>query len=255
MSHLARRTFERERVFATSLQILYRNFSTLHSLLISFDLVLLTVKSYDTKNLLEHYVQTFDTSTVVVSLQNGLGNIEIIEKLLGRKKTIGGRVIFGSELIEPGRVKVTVYADKVVLGSLPDGVSMKKVQEICKLFDVSGIPTTYTEEIEKHIWGKVLYNATLNPLSCLLEVNYGKLLENTESKRIMEEIINEIFLLLKKSKSTVFCQDGNEYRDHLFNQLIPLLANIFPLCFRIYAKVKRLKLTPLTAALFPVLTN
>ena len=188
---------------------------------ITFDLVLLTVKSYDTENVLEHYVQTFDTSTIVVSLQNGLGNIEIIEKLLGRNQTIGGRVIFGAELIAPACVKVTVYADKVVLGSLPSGVSLEKVQEICELFDASGIPTTFTEEIEKHIWGKVLYNAPLNPLSCLLEVNYGKLLENTESKGIMEDIIREIFLLLKKSSSSVFWQDANEYRDHLFNQLIP----------------------------------
>lgn len=187
----------------------------------SFDLVLITVKSYDTRNLLEHYLHTFEASNIAVSLQNGLGNLEIIAELLGKDKAIGGRVIFGAELIEPARVKVTVYADKVVLGSLQDGVPLDTVKEICQLLDASGIPSTYTDEIDNYIWGKVLYNATLNPLSCLLKVNYGKLLDNIESKSIMEDIVREIFALLHKTKSTVPWADAEEYSAHLFNQLIP----------------------------------
>jgi 2-dehydropantoate 2-reductase len=186
-----------------------------------FDLTLLTVKSYDTREMVKNYVHTFGTSCLTVSLQNGLGNLETIVELVGRDKAIGSRVIFGAEMVEPGRVKVTVYADKVVLGSLKGGVPLTKVQEIAALFDEAGIPTTSTEEIEKFMWGKVLYNASLNGLSCLLEVNYGKLLENPQTKTIMGDIIREIFTVIQKKELLVEWQKADEYRDELFSHLIP----------------------------------
>ena len=186
-----------------------------------FDLTLLTVKSYDTKNVMHSYLNTFGKANLTVSLQNGLGNLEIIAGLLGKGKAIGGRVIFGAESLEPGRVKITVYADKVVLGSLEEGVPLEKVKEVALLFDRSGIPTTWTGEIEKHIWGKVLYNSTLNALSCLLEVNYGKLLDNVQTKTIMEDIVEELFIVLDKKKIAVDWDTAGAYRSHLFTKLIP----------------------------------
>ena len=187
----------------------------------TFDITLLTVKSHDTKNVLEHYLHTFGKLILTVSLQNGLGNLESIAELLGPDKAIGGRVIFGAELIAPARVRVTVYADKVVLGSLKGGVPLDKVKKISTLFDSSGIPTTFTEEIETFIWGKVLYNTTLNPLSCLLEVNYGKLLENKEAKTLMEDTVRELFKVVQQKNIGLPWKDAEEYSNHLFKELIP----------------------------------
>lgn len=193
----------------------------------TFDLTLLTVKSYDTKEMIKNYLHTFGKSNLTVSLQNGLGNLETIAEILGKNKAIGGRVIFGAELVEPARVKVTVYADKVVLGSLKGGVTLEKVKEIAKLFDKSGIPTTSTEEIEKFIWGKVLYNGSLNALSCLLEVNYGKLLENTQSRAIMEDTIRELFKVIQKKAIVVDWNNSKEYISELFEHLIPTTYDHF----------------------------
>ncbi len=186
-----------------------------------FDLILLTVKSYDTESVMHNYLNTFGTSNLTVSLQNGLGNLETVSGLLGKGKTIGGRVIFGAELLEPGVVKITVYADRVLLGSLKHGVPLEKVKEVCRLFDEAGIPTTWTEDIEKHLWGKVLYNSALNPLSCLLEVSYGELLKNEHAKRIMNDIIEELFTVINRNKISVDWGTAAEYASHLFTQLIP----------------------------------
>jgi len=178
----------------------------------TFDLTLLTVKSYDTKEMIKNYFHTFGNASPTVSLQNGLGNLETIAEILGRDKVIGGRVIFGAELVEPARVKVTVYADKVVLA---------------ELFDKSGIPTISTKEIEKFIWGKVLYNGALNALSCLLEVNYGKLLENTQTRTIMEGTIRELFDVIQKKGIVVEWKDAEEYTSELFEHLIPATYDHF----------------------------
>jgi len=193
----------------------------------TFDLTLLTVKSYDTKEMIKNYLYTFGRANLTVSLQNGLGNLEAIAEILGRDKAIGGRVIFGAELVEPARVKVTVYADKVVLGSLKGGVPLEKVREIAELIDKSGIPTTSTEEIEKFIWGKVLYNGALNALSCLLEVNYGKLLENAQAKTIMEDTIRELFKVIHKKGIVVDWKEAHQYIGELFEHLIPTTYDHF----------------------------
>lgn len=186
-----------------------------------FDLVLLTVKSYDTESVMHNYLNTFGKSNITVSLQNGLGNLEIISGLLGKEKTIGGRVIFGAELLEPGTVKITVYADKVVVGALKGGAPLQTVKEVSRLFDRAGIPTTWTEEIEKHLWGKVLYNSALNPLSCLLEVNYGKLLQNDHARSIMEDVVAELFTVITRKGVPVEWDDAAAYTTHLFTELIP----------------------------------
>jgi 2-dehydropantoate 2-reductase len=192
-----------------------------------FDLTLLTVKSYDTKELINRYLQTFGCAHLTVSLQNGLGNLESIAKILGKDKAIGGRVIFGAELMKPGRVKVTVYADKVILGSLDDSVPFKKVKEIATLFDNAGIPAAATDDIQKALWGKVLYNGTLNALSCLLEVNYGKLMENAHTKSLIQDIIREFFALTQKKGLEIDWNSAEEYTKELFEHLIPATSDHF----------------------------
>ena len=193
----------------------------------NFDLTLLTVKSYDTKELINRYLQTFGCAHLTVSLQNGLGNLESIAKILGKDKAIGGRVIFGAELMKPGRVKVTVYADKVILGSLDNGVPFKKVKEIATVFDNAGIPAAATDDIQKALWGKVLYNGTLNALSCLLEVNYGKLMENAHTKSLIQEIIREFFALTQEKGLKIDWNSAEEYTKELFEHLIPATSDHF----------------------------
>jgi hypothetical protein len=53
----------------------------------------------------------------LLSLQNGLGNLERTAAIVGDRRVLGGRVIFGAEIVEPGRVRVTVEAAPVLIGS------------------------------------------------------------------------------------------------------------------------------------------
>ena len=194
----------------------------------TFELILLTVKSYDTKAVIRDYLQYFLNNAPMVSLQNGLGNLEKIVELLGSDRAIGGRVIFGAEIIESGRVKVTVYADAVVVGGVSGGIDPRMVEKIAAIFSQSGIPSHATNEIEKYIWGKVLYNSALNALGSILEVNYGELLNREETRKIIVYIIYEIFSVIEKSKTRLFWNTPDEYLKLLFDELIPATYNHFP---------------------------
>ncbi len=100
-------------------------------------------------------------------------------QIVGDHRAVGGRLIFGIEIPEAGRAEITVYADKVMLGSPSHKVDFARLEAIAAAFTEAGIPTEATLEIGQFIWGKVFYNCCLNPLSALLEVTYGELSEHS----------------------------------------------------------------------------
>ncbi len=84
-----------------------------------YDAILLTVKAYDTAAMAAAVAPFLAPDGVMLSLQNGLGNLEAAAAVVGVERVLGARVIFGAELGVPGSVRVTVYADPVLVGS-PD---------------------------------------------------------------------------------------------------------------------------------------
>ncbi len=158
-----------------------------------YDIVLLSVKSYHSAAVIRQTLPFIHEKSLVVSIQNGLGNWETIADAVGWERTVGARVIFGAEIERPGTAKVTVYADKVLLGS-PSGTAPQDViNEICTHFNNAGIPTDLCSEIASFLWGKVLYNCSLNALGAILNVPYGLLRETPEVMDVIRRIIHEIF--------------------------------------------------------------
>src|SRR5690348_13527870 len=84
-----------------------------------FDLVLLTVKSYDTAAAAEQLRNHVARDGLIVSMQNGIGNLAILIDHFGAGRVLGGRVIFGAEIAAPGCVEVTVFADPIAVGPAP----------------------------------------------------------------------------------------------------------------------------------------
>lgn len=215
----------------------------------AFDICLLTVKSYDTSAVVSMLAQTIHDPPPVLSLQNGLGNIEKIEHLIGRKKTIGGRVIFGVEYKSPGLVMVTVAADKTYIGGLQDGISGEYVNRIAGLFTDAGIPTAPTENILQFIWGKALYNCSLNPLATILNVHYGMLLSNDATRQIIQKILEEIFALTSCLQLNLEWQTAEEYAHVLFNELIPRTFKHHPSMLQDINRGKKTEIDSLNGAL------
>jgi 2-dehydropantoate 2-reductase len=192
-----------------------------------FDYILLTVKSFDTAKAVAELTPLVKENTLVVSLQNGLGNWEMIAAKLGADKVIGARVIFGAAIPEPGVAKVTVYAEEVMLGSIRQDVipqRYEKIEHLAELFSNSGIPTKPTKDITEYLWQKVMYNSALNPLSALLGMTYGELAENRYTREIMVQVIREIYLVAQAYQIKLFFPEPEGYLEKFFNQEVPATA-------------------------------
>ena len=214
-----------------------------------FDLALLTVKSYDTENMLNVFRETFSNPILVLSLQNGLGNLEKMSKIIGRMLSMGGRVIFGAELLNPGKVLVTVYAEEVMVGGVGNGLDFQKVVTIADLLNNAGIPTLPTKEIAKYIWGKVLYNSALNGLGAILGVRYGFLQEQESSRILIASIVHEIFRVLEKENRVLDWATPDAYLHDLFERLIPATYEHYPSMLRDIQKGKRTEIDSINGAI------
>ena len=189
-----------------------------------YDTVFLTVKSYDTAAMIRETAPALAPDGVVIAAQNGLGNLEKVAELIGPDRTLGGRVIFGTEITAPGKVRVTVYADRFIIGGYDRAVGrarQSRIGNIVSVLEGSGIPSGSTEEIQPFLWAKILYNCPLNPLGALLDVEYGALGDDPELRETMSEVIREIFSVAEAEGVPLFWDSPEDYERDFYGRLLP----------------------------------
>lgn len=192
----------------------------------TFDLILVTVKSWDTRTVAGAVAPRLAGDGWAIGMQNGLGNLETIADAVGRRRTLGARAIFGAELLGPGRVRVTVIADAVTIGAVDPGDARAKAAAAAwaARLDAAGVPARFTEDVGADLWAKMLYNAALNPLGALLGVPYGYLAAHAETREIMDAILAEAFTVAERCGVRLPWPDVAAYRDAFYGRLVPATA-------------------------------
>jgi 2-dehydropantoate 2-reductase len=185
----------------------------------TFDWILVTTKAYDTESAARALAVRFPKDVPVLHLQNGVGNAEILAQHLGWPRVISGMIIVGFQIPVAGRTIVTVQADKVKIGR-KDGTVDSAVEQITKAFHQANIPAEAVSNIQMHLWGKVLYNASLNALAGILGVKYGDLL-HPYPWSIIEKVIREAYRVLTLEGQQLFWDSAEGYLDHLKSHQVP----------------------------------
>ena len=120
-------------------------------------------------------------------------------------------------------VKITVHADAIHIGSLFQKNSEGLI-ELCQLIAHGGIPCEITNDIEKDLWAKMLYNCALNGLGAILNVPYGVLGEYDHTRTIMQGIIEEIYFVMDKAGYRTHWVSATAYGDAFYARLLPPTA-------------------------------
>jgi 2-dehydropantoate 2-reductase len=153
------------------------------------DLIILTVKSYDTIKALENLRNIIGNNTRIISFQNGLDNFDKISKIVDNKKIIMGITTHGAIFSKPGLIEHTGIG-KTYLGEL-DGKETERIKFIIEIFNDAGIKTYFCNNIIKEIWIKGIINSCINPLTLIFQCNNGYLLKNPILKNILGKICTE----------------------------------------------------------------
>jgi len=152
------------------------------------DLVLICVKASKTRSVAESLKSWLSPRARVLTLQNGLGNIEILEKLFGRDKVLGGVSSEGATLLGPGHVRHAGRGETLIgaYGSR-DGF----VSEVVKVFRSAGFEARAVVNVEDLIWGKLLVNVGINALTAITRLRNGRLAKIAGTRAVMEEAVRE----------------------------------------------------------------
>jgi 2-dehydropantoate 2-reductase len=187
---------------------------------IEFDYIFIASKSTATRSICEQFKDVI-TGREVISMQNGLGNEEIISEYTD--KVIGGTIITGFEWMGDAQINVSVESGPMNLGRFPSGLD-GSVIKLAELVNEAGISVQTTENIKTSIWSKVLYNSALNPLGAVMGVPYGKL-NNFHAWDIICNIVEEAFLILDAENVPLPWNGAKEYLKYLHDVQIPNTAN------------------------------
>ncbi len=194
----------------------------------SFDLVILTVKSYDTPSAAGALKTLLGDTAVLLSLQNGLGNIETLLAAVDPARYLVGRVIFGVEL-SPGHAHVTVEADPIAIGRAPGAPPPRlRPETLAQALSASRISSVAVPDILPYIWAKAVYNCALNPLCALSGIPYGDLLKDPERRARMERIVRECYAVAGAWSITLAPGSAEAYLELLVGRLIPRTASHYP---------------------------
>jgi len=169
------------------------------------DLIIICVKSYDTKAAITHAKALVGESTSVLTLQNGLGNIEIISEVIGADKVIGGVTNLGATLLDIGKTK---HAGKgeTIIGRL-DGKITAEMRSIRDIFNKVNLEMRISKDIKSLLWSKLMINAGINALTAITRLNNGKLTEFEGTRRIMREAVTEAVRIAKRKRIKLLYDD------------------------------------------------
>jgi len=153
------------------------------------EMLFVFVRATDTLRALRPFAGKLNPATPIVSFQNGLGNEEAIKTALGGSiALVLGATTESSILIEPGRAR-SIGDGTTVVGSA--GASPQTCRKVAEAMTGSGLRAASVQDIRPHLWGKLIANATLNPLCALLERPNGEIIANANAVELARSIARE----------------------------------------------------------------
>lgn len=173
----------------TKLKIKINAFENVNKISFMPDLLIISVKSYDTKKTIQDAKPLIGDKTLVMSLQNGLDNIDIIKKFVEPKKILICITTHGAYFSKPGFI-IHTGIGKTTIGSFNFEKS-QKIYNIVKNFNNSGIKTTINNDIISEIWIKAIINSSINPLTTFFQCKNGYLIKNPILTNLVKQICNE----------------------------------------------------------------
>ncbi|MCK9430679.1 MAG: 2-dehydropantoate 2-reductase [Candidatus Omnitrophica bacterium] len=169
------------------------------------DLILICVKSFHTKQALEQIKPLLQQNTKIMTLQNGIGNIEIISELTGEERVIGGITNEGATLIETGKIRHAGRGETLI-GTI-DGKVPVEIRSIREIFNKVGLQTKLSRDIKGLIWSKLIINAGINALTAITRLSNGRLTEFEGTKRILREAVTEATRIAKRKRIKLIYDD------------------------------------------------
>lgn len=143
-------------------------------------------------------------SGVAITLQNGIGNLDILADQVGPSRAALGITTLGAAVDAPGWLHEG-GSGLTVLATRPE--IDRTVRALADLFARAGLTVEVADDVAAQVWGKLAINAAINPLTALLRIPNGALLESVWARGIMRRAAQEVAAVAQAQGITLPFED------------------------------------------------
>ncbi len=177
------------------------------------DLVLFTVKSFDTAEAAPRLRALLGPSTAVLSLQNGIDNEDRIGEAIGLDHVIGGAAFVFATVREPGVVEQTGTRAQIVFGEL-DGARTPRTSAIAAALSAGGVEAVVSPNIRGELWKKFAFICAVAGMTATARLPLGVVREDAAASQMFEAILEEV-VAVARAEDVAMDQDVTDRLMHL----------------------------------------
>jgi len=169
------------------------------------DVAIIFVKSYQTAQAASWAAPMLKPDGLALTMQNGLGNLEVMAAVLGAERCVQGVTSHGATLLGPGQVR-HAGAAATYLATRPSIAG--RVQSIAELFTRAGFETHLSDNLDGLLWGKLIINVGINALTAILRVRNGVLAAVAPARALMDAAVDEAVAVARARGVTLPYEDA-----------------------------------------------
>jgi 2-dehydropantoate 2-reductase len=154
------------------------------------DVAFLAVKANDTEAVLERARPAVGPDTAVVSLQNGVRSVEVIERVLGAGHAVGGAAYIFATIEAPGVIAHRLLG-RIAFGEL-DGRRTPRAERLLAALAAAGIPAELSADIRRVMWEKYLLICAQAGMTALARVPAGVLRAHEPTWAMYRALVEEV---------------------------------------------------------------
>ncbi len=155
-----------------------------------FDLIIIGVKSFDTESAVKLARPVLKNDTIVLSIQNGVENENIIARSLGNQYVIGGVAYIFSTIGKPGVIRHEGGTGKFKFGEM-DGTVSDRCKKLMQVFLDAGIIGEAVENISRSLWEKWIFICGLSGMTAYARKPIGEILADASLNSMLQEVVSE----------------------------------------------------------------
>ncbi len=185
------------------------------------DLVIIGLKTFANSHLPEMVAPLVGPDTALLTLQNGLGNEELLADHFGPEKTLGGVAYLCSNRGEPGIVH-HLGEGRIALGEFA-GKASERCHSFAELFNQAGVPCRAVDDLRRIRWEKLVWNIPFNGVCALMQKNVSEVLAHQPSRQLIRDLMREVIAganaqpIQKKIDAETYCDQVIAFSDNLNN--------------------------------------
>ena len=155
------------------------------------DLVILSVKLWDTEAAALQVKPIVGPHTAVLSLQNGVIKDDIMRRVFGDEAVMGGVCYVATHISRPGTIHQTGTMQRIVVGEY-GGRKSKRAEELHAALAAAGVAAELSDDVRRSIWEKYVFLVGLSATTTTMRRTLGPIRSNAQTRAFFHDVIREV---------------------------------------------------------------